>query len=183
MKVKVLVIALIISLGINVGTIVRIVHNGQYSRRFGEREPFLPPGPSQPPPEHILQHSPLRYELELTEEQINAMATIHKGTQSRIIPTSQELRVKRRELMGLLKESEPDEVRLDTLFKEVANLQTEIERCIFEDIRQMKEILTPEQKQQFFELFQERLFGKKMHGFPSGHGYKRGERYKMPKRR
>ncbi|MBI4722124.1 MAG: Spy/CpxP family protein refolding chaperone [Candidatus Stahlbacteria bacterium] len=183
MKVKVLAIALIISLGINVGTIVRVVHNGQYSIRFGEKEPFLPPGPFQPPPEHILQHSHLRYKLELTEEQINAMVSIHKETRSKIIPISHELSVKRSQLMDLLKESEPDEVRLDTLFKEVANLQIEIERYVFEDIRQMKEILTPEQKQQFFELFQERLFGKGMHGVPFGHEYKRGERYKMLKRR
>jgi len=150
-------------------------------KRFEERREF---GPGW-------RHGPLRSRLNLDENQIEAIETMHEKIRSKMLPLRQALDKKRMELIHLLRaESKPDKARLDTLSKEIANLQAEIELCIFENIRQATETLTPEQKQQFFELLQRRLPemnefpppGPGMQGFPPGRGYERGPKIK-PRRR
>jgi Spy/CpxP family protein refolding chaperone len=132
---------------------------------------------------HGWRRSPLRHKLHLDENQLDAIETMREKMHLRIIPMRQELSVKRRELMGLLKESKPDKARLDVLFKEIAHLQAEIELCTFENTYQTKELLNPDQQRQFLELFQRRLSGRGMPGFPPEPEYQRGLKHKKRERR
>jgi Spy/CpxP family protein refolding chaperone len=167
MKTKIIIIILIVSLGINVGIIIRVVQHRQYMENFDRREHFIPPSfpPSErehfpSPPKHDLEKSLLSRTLKLNNKQINAIEEMHLKTNSKIDPVTRLLDLKRKELIGLLKEDNLDKVKADTLFKEISALQSKIEFYLFENMCQMKEILTPLQQQKFFELLQSGLFGK-----------------------
>lgn len=174
MKIKILVIALILSMGINVGVVITLVQHWRYRKRLEERLPLKSPS---------WYHSPMRRMLGLSKEQFDAIEKTREEMHSKIMPKREKLRRKRRELMDLLREPEPQKERLDSLLHEVAELQTEIELFIFEDILKMKEILTPEQEERFFELFNKRLKSGGSPRFPHKPGHSPEFKYKRPKRR
>jgi Spy/CpxP family protein refolding chaperone len=171
MKAKVLIIILIISLGINVGTVIRVIQHKHYMETFDREDLFPPPQNRRdrfpPPPKPDLQNSILSRALKLSDKQVNKIEEMHLNTGSKIDPIAQALDLKRKELISLLKEDKLDEVKVDTLFKQISVLQSKIEFYLFENMCQMKEILTPAQQQQFFELLQKGLLDK---GHPHGPG-------------
>jgi Spy/CpxP family protein refolding chaperone len=171
MKAKILIIILIVSLGINVGTVIRVIQHKRYMENFDRRDHFPPPPNGRdhfpPPSKPDLQNSILSRALKLNDKQINAIEEMHLKTSSKMSPLAQALDLKRKELINLLKEDKLNEVKVDTLFKQISALQSKIEFCLFENMCQMKGILTPAQQQQFFELLQKGLLDK---GPPHGPG-------------
>ena len=84
-----------------------------------------------------------------------------------MIPLMEELSEKRIELMTSLRDSEINEARADTLQRQIATLQFKADSQIFENLCQIKDILTPEQQEQFFTLFEKRqLYQKRMYRPP-----------------
>jgi Spy/CpxP family protein refolding chaperone len=134
MKQKILVIALVASVALNVGALVAFAY------RCATRPE--PPGPPRP----------LAGELELTDEQRDAMRELHR---------------KRGEVLELLKESEVDVARRDRLFAEIADLQMRLELMTFENMRETKSMLPPEQQERFVAHVEER-FRHKHERFPRG---------------
>ena len=67
-------------------------------------------------------------------------------------PLREELFEKRRELMSLVREIEPNRNRADALLKEIALLQARHDEYIFDRLLTMKSILTPEQQQKLGAL-------------------------------
>ncbi|MEW6104224.1 MAG: hypothetical protein AB1630_10525 [bacterium] len=163
MKVKILIGFLIISVGINIGMIISIVHHEQNKKRFKEGIPFepgLPPGPS---PDIV------KRQLRLNPEQIDKIQKMREQTHLKILPIIKELNARRSQLISLLKtESEPSKASLDSIFKDIASLQAKIEGCVFDDIlHQTKEVFSPEQKQRFLKLLEGRLSKMSLHGWSS----------------
>jgi Spy/CpxP family protein refolding chaperone len=158
MKSKVILILLIISLGINIGLIVRLAGRRPMLRRFAERD--IRQG---------WRRDGLRHRLNLNEDQLKAIETMHETTFTKINAVRETLELKRAALLNVLKETQPDSTQLQALIKEVANLQAQIELGFTENLLAMKKVLTPDQQQQFFELFQRRLGDRAMARDPSNH--------------
>ena len=102
------------------------------------------------------RRSALPRRLNLTEEQTEAINKQHEEMDSKMLPLIDELFRKRRELMTLLCDTLLDRARTDTLLSEIASLQFKVDSQVFENLCQIKDILTPEQQEQFFMLFEKR---------------------------
>ena len=63
-------------------------------------------------------------------------------------PMREELFKKRQELMSLLREKQADSMRVERLLKDIAAMQAEHETKVFHRLLKMREILTPEQREQ-----------------------------------
>lgn len=151
MSKRVLIVALIISAAINVGAVLTL------SYYWLEERSFKRAIPSRSMPEgDRWRRSFLRHKLNLTEEQTNAIDVKHQEMMSSISPLRHELLVRRRELMSLLRETELNKARAGTLLREIASLQTKVDSQVFENLCQIRDILTPEQQKRFFVLLEER---------------------------
>ena len=95
-------------------------------------------------------------ELNLTEEQTEAINKQHEEMDSKMHPLIDELFKKRSELMTLLCDTLPDRARTDTLLREIASLQFKVDSQVFVNLRQIRDILTPEQQKRLFTLFEKR---------------------------
>jgi len=151
MKSKVIILLLIISLGINIGLIIRLALQRPMVKRFEERDI-----------RHGWRRGGLGHRLNLNENQLKAIETMHESTYVKMNVIRETLELKRAELTNILKEAQPDTARIQPLIKEIANLQAQIELGLTENILMMKKELTPEQQQQFFELFKRRLGNRAM---------------------
>jgi Spy/CpxP family protein refolding chaperone len=145
MKLRPLPLALIVSLGINavlggwmVGTMhARATQEAQSSehRRAASRG---------------WRESALRRQLGLDEVQLKKLETLNQNLDSLLSPTTRQLRDKRREVIELLKMPEPDETRLDAVFREMAALQVTVEQAYATHFLLLKGVLTPDQERLFF---------------------------------
>ncbi|NIT36021.1 MAG: periplasmic heavy metal sensor [candidate division Zixibacteria bacterium] len=139
MKGKVLIIALVASVALNVGALATFLY----------RSAVKAEAPRRP---HRLAH-----ELELTDEQREAMRARRERTFEEMAPLRRELRRKRGEVLALLKEPEVDAARRDRLFAEIARLQMQLELKAFENMRETKRTLRPEQQERFLKHVEERF--------------------------
>jgi Spy/CpxP family protein refolding chaperone len=167
MKQKILVIALVASVALNVGALAT----------FAYRRATAPEVPS--PPERMAR------ELGLTDEQREAMRERHERAFREMEPLRRELDRKRGEVLALLKEPEVDVARRDRLFAEIADLQMRLELSAFENMRETKNMLPPEQQERFVAHVEERFRHGREHFEPGpGHGSPgRGMRHKMMRER
>lgn len=160
MKQKILIIALVVSVALNVGALVTFAY-----RCVTRPEPPRPP-------------CPLAQELDLTDEQRDKMRARREKTFEEMEPLRRELHAKRGEVLALLKEPEVDVARRDRLFAEIADLQMRMELSTFENMRETRDMLGPDQQERFVGLVEERFrkhehFARGPgHGAP-GHGFKR----------
>lgn len=161
MKQKILVIALVASVALNVGALVAFAY------RCATRPE--PPGPPRP----------LAGELELTDEQRDAMREQHDKACKEMEPLRRELHRKRGEVLELLKEAEVDVARRDRLFAEIADLQMRLELMTFENMCETKNMLPPEQQERFIAHVEERFrhrherFTRGPANGPGGHKFER----------
>ncbi len=155
MKPKALILLFIISLGINVGLIARLVW--QRPTPKGIEESYI---------RHGWRRGGLRHRLNLDENQLKRIEAIHESTFARMNLLRETLKLKRRELIEILREEQVDKSRIEALIKEIANRQAEIELGFTENILMIKKVLKPEQQQVFFELFRERFGDRERGRFP-----------------
>jgi Spy/CpxP family protein refolding chaperone len=157
MKQKILLIALIVSVALNLGAVGMFVIRGCAEREFG-------PGP------HMLGEK-----LDLTREQRNLMRENRDEMKKQTEPIMDELGAKRSELIELLKEPELNTARRDELFKEITQLQVQLEILVFDHMYETARILTPEQREVFFEHLEGKFGpGPFLHGGPGVHGHHGG---------
>jgi Spy/CpxP family protein refolding chaperone len=161
MKQKVLVIALVASVALNVGALVT----------FAYRRATCPKPPE--PPDRMAE------ELGLTDEQRDAMREQHRKAIEEMEPLRRELHRKRGEVLELLKESEVDVAKRDRLFAEIADLQMRMELAAFENMYETKNMLPPEQRERFVAHVEERFRERRDHfehgpaRAPRGHKFER----------
>jgi Spy/CpxP family protein refolding chaperone len=159
MKQRILIIALVVSVALNVGALATFVY------RCATRPE--PPGPPC-----------LERTLNLTAEQRDAMRAQREKAFEEMEPLRRQLDAKRGEVLALLKEPEVDVARRDKLFGEIADLQTQMELLTFNNMRATRELLRPEQRERFTGLVEERFRHRHEHfergpGYgPAGHGIK-----------
>ncbi len=165
MKQKILIIALVLSVALNVGALVTFAY-----RKATRPEPPRPP-------------CPLSQELDLTDEQRDKVRARREKAFEEMEPLRRELHEKRREVLALLKEEEVDVARRDRLFAEIADLQMRMELLTFDNMRETRDLLRPEQRERFMGLVEER-FRHRHERFARGHGHgPRGGRMEYGMRR
>jgi Spy/CpxP family protein refolding chaperone len=144
MKIRVLFVALILSVGVNIGVLV-----GSLYRRRAER-PTTQSG-------CLMERSYLNRRLNLTREQLADVSAMCDSMYQRGIPLRRELCDRRMELLRLMQESNPDSVKLDSLTRELASLQARLELQVVRNARQISAALKPEQRRLFVGLFESQL--------------------------
>jgi Spy/CpxP family protein refolding chaperone len=142
MKVKVLVVLLIVSLGLNIGVLVTVGHHWFAMRDFHG-------GPKDNPR--------LRFKmqklLDLTDEQAKAFELGHQTMEKSNAPVKAELDSKRCELMCVLAKDNVDKVKVDKLLADISALQLKLERNIVNRSIDIRKNLTPEQRGKFTKIF------------------------------
>jgi len=144
MKIRILVVALILSVGLNIG----ILFSSLYRRR-AER-PTTQSG-------CLMERSYLNRRLNLTREQLAGVSAMRDSMYQRGIPLRRELCDLRMDLMRHLREAAPDSAALDSLIREIASLQTRLESQVVSNARQISAALKPEQRKLFVGLFESQL--------------------------
>lgn len=103
------------------------------------------------------EESYLHQQLSLTKSQAEKMKTLRDSfyLQSTII--SSDLLERRTELVELLMASEPDIEKINEALSEINSKQAELQKKVINYLLEEKEILSPEQQQEFFLIIKERL--------------------------
>ncbi|MGB3340441.1 MAG: Spy/CpxP family protein refolding chaperone [bacterium] len=147
MSKKVILIILIVSVAINFATLCTFGyfwwtrHHQEGPFRFG-------------PPDHIKNwgKSGIVQELGLTQEQIEEIHRMREEMEKDVDSLRMELFKKRRELMNILKQSEVNETKVDSIISKITSLQAKHEKTSFKNFQYIRDILTPEQRGKLGEL-------------------------------
>jgi len=100
---------------------------------------------------------PLERILALSPEQIEARRALRRDFDPIIADLRVTIRLKRQELMMLLKEPEPDTIQINKKIAEIASLQAELEKLTIHHLIKMKRILTPEQAEKIHSFIEKRV--------------------------
>ncbi len=90
--------------------------------------------------------------LGLTDSQLERMAPLAHTFHARLDKLSRETEKKRELLVNLLSREEVDSGRIESLRKDMADIQDQIQREVITHLLDVRKILNPEQKEQFFAL-------------------------------
>jgi Spy/CpxP family protein refolding chaperone len=97
--------------------------------------------------------------IELTEDQKQQVEDIRKGFLPEVAGVRQALRQKRLELSDLLFAEDPDRWAIEAKSMEISNLQRELETKVIDHILEEKELLSAEQKKQFYAVIRSEFEG------------------------
>lgn len=156
MKQKLIILALIVSGGINIGALLTFSYHVWRGKQVGQNDLRATDEDSDP----------LRDRLALTREQIEQMKAAQERTFAQTRPLKLRLSARRRDLVDLLKQSELDQARLDTIIGEIASLQAELELQVVKDIQLLKAMLNADQQQMFLRPLERRLLERAVRSTP-----------------
>lgn len=111
------------------------------------------PGP--PPAKVRGDRTQLLQNLDLTQEQLEQLQTVRQRYQNQISQNAQALRQARQELQGLMAGTSP-ESEIRRKFRQVQSLDQRVDELRFESMLAMRQVLTPEQRRQVAQEFQNR---------------------------
>jgi len=142
MKGKLLIVVLTLSLVVNASAVATIGYH--YWRNTCLT-------PSAPCPLNQEDHHPYQ-DLGLSPEQLAKMASLSGSFHRRLDELESLIVVKRNLLIDLLGENEIDLPRTETIRKEIAGYQDEIQKDVIAHIAESKKIMTSDQQKRFIEL-------------------------------
>jgi Spy/CpxP family protein refolding chaperone len=90
--------------------------------------------------------------IKLTESQKQQVEEIRKDFLPRVAGIRQTLRQRRLELNDLLFAEPPDMQSIEEKSKDISKLQAQLEKEVIEHIIEEKELLSPEQRRQFYKV-------------------------------
>jgi Spy/CpxP family protein refolding chaperone len=94
---------------------------------------------------------------DLSKEQREGVQEIRRTFLPKVQGIRQNLRRERAELASLLFSEPTDRIRIDEVARQILDHQSELEREVIEHILEEKELLTPSQKQRFYEIIVEQF--------------------------
>ena len=166
MKSKWIIVLLIFSLAVNIAAVVTI--GIQWSRHFGRHHPLL-----SEPPFSDRHREIFRRRLDLTEDQFRKVKEVQDQLADELETKHGLLRERREALFHKLREPDPDREEIDSLLVEISVLQADIERKVVDNLLEMKDVLTPEQREKLLSLI-DRRFSKHRRHFGPGQRERRG---------
>jgi len=146
MKNRLLILVLVISLGVNIGFLLRC---------FWPHCPLMKK--SAAAALSGWHASSLRHDLGLSAKQTQLMETERRNVKVQVQPLQDELRQKRRELFILLKNKTVPAAELDLILNEIARLQAGIERIYILHTLKVKGYFSPQQLQKYDGFFEQGL--------------------------
>jgi hypothetical protein len=146
MKNRLLILVLVISLGVNIGFLLRC---------FWPHCPLMKKSAATAPFGWLA--SSLRHDLGLSAKQTQLMETERRNVKVQAQPLQDELRQKRRELFILLKNKTVPAAELDLILNEIARLQAGIERIYILHSLKVKGYFSPQQLQKYDGFFEQGL--------------------------
>ncbi|MCB4792551.1 MAG: Spy/CpxP family protein refolding chaperone [Elusimicrobia bacterium] len=141
MKIKLLMVLLLLSLGFNLGVFVTFGHHCLLKKYF-----------EKGPKESSWHKNKIKKMLNLSEEQALYMEKDRKALQDTINPLKDELKAKRAELFAMLDSDSIDNSKVDKLIGEISVLQMKIEKNVVDHSLNIRKQLTPEQQKKFKEF-------------------------------
>ena len=102
-----------------------------------------------------VRRKPIRGYLDLialTDNQKQEVEEIRRDFLPKVAGIRQALRQNRLELNDLLFVEPPDMQAIEGKSRDISNLQTQLEKEVIDHILQEKELLSPEQKRQFYDV-------------------------------
>lgn len=142
MKRKFLIVILTLSLAVNLSGLATI---GYHYWRNTCLTPAAP-CPLNPEDSHLYQT------LGLSPDQLAKMTALAVAFHRRLNELEAAVAAKRNLLIDLLGENEIDLPRTETIRKEIAGFQDEIQKEVIAHIAESKKIMTPDQQKRFIEL-------------------------------
>jgi len=142
MKRQTLTVILILSLAVNVATLATV---GYHYWRNTCLTPAAP-CPLNPSDGHLYES------LGLSSEQTARMAKLAQSFHRRLGELDSAVGAKRNLLIDLLGEESPDPARTETIRKEIAGLQDEIQKAVILHIAEAKKVMNADQQRRFIEL-------------------------------
>jgi Spy/CpxP family protein refolding chaperone len=142
MKGKWLIVVLTLSLAVNASAI------GTIGYHYWRNTSFMPsePCPLNPEDRYAYQN------LGLAPEQLAQMTLLAGSFHRRLDELGAAIETKRNLLIDCLGEEKIDLLRTETLRKEIAGYQDQIQKEVIAHIAESKKIMTPEQQRRFIEL-------------------------------
>lgn len=145
MKEKLWKVGLILLIVINVSALLTFAYN-RWLREAGERPAASP-----------ALADPLTGQLCLSGHQEKCIRDIRFAFDSEIGKIQAQMREKRRAMVEEMKRESPDSASIDKLIEEISVLQAEIQKKAVLNLLKEKEVLTPEQKETFFRMFEDHV--------------------------
>jgi Spy/CpxP family protein refolding chaperone len=146
MKSKWLTIVLVLSLAINAGVLASMGYHFYVSASTLSSAPC-----SMSPGDHHLYQS-----LGLSKDQLAKIDPIAQKFHLRIAELGVVMESKRELLVDLLAKG-ADPASIESLRKQIAGIQDEIQKEVITHITELKNILDPEQQQRFFDLMRQSM--------------------------
>ena len=146
MRSKWLMIALFLSLAVNAGVLAT---TGYYYYRTTSPTPSAP-CPMSPGDSHLYES------LGLSKVQLSKMEPLAQKFHGRLAELGTAME-ERKELFVTLLQRNSDPVKTETLRKEMAALQDEIQKEVILHITELKKILDPDQQRRFFDLMRQSM--------------------------
>jgi Spy/CpxP family protein refolding chaperone len=146
MKSKWLTVVLVLSLAINTGVLASM----GYHYYVNASTLSTAPCPMSPGDAHLYQS------LGLSKVQLSKMEPLAQKFHGRLAELGTAMEEKK-ELFVTLLQKNSDPVKTETLRKEMAGLQDEIQREVITHITELKKILDPDQQRRFFDLMRQSM--------------------------
>lgn len=109
-------------------------------------------------------------ELSLKPDQLAAMKGKAMPFRAEIDRRRTEIDVKRKELVALMRDQQPDKKAIDALIKEINGKQEEMQRMIAGHMLEIKSFLDADQQRKFFSLIERTMTGSGQMYCPPTHG-------------
>jgi Spy/CpxP family protein refolding chaperone len=146
MKNKILTFGLILLFIVNISALVTFAYN----RWVKPQSKFHSP--------NSVESAPLMpRQLSLSHEQLKCFRDIRSSYDAEIKEIQAQIQVKRRTLVGQMKKETPDMTSIDKLIEEISRLQAEMQKRAVLNLFKEKEVLTPEQREKFFRMFEDHV--------------------------
>ena len=109
-------------------------------------------------------------ELSLKPDQLEAMKSKAVAFRSEIDRRRQVIDARRKELVTLLRDQNPDKKAIDATIKEISGKQEEMQRMIAGHMLEIKSSLDLGQQRKFFDLIERNMAGSGQMSCPPAHG-------------
>lgn len=106
-------------------------------------------------------------QLNLSDEQTQQLVSIRQKYQPQLRPLQEQIRTARQEMRQMMT-GNGSQAQLRSKHQEINRLNQEIHTLRFESFLEMREVLTPEQRQEFAQLMEQRREMQGRRGRPSG---------------
>jgi Spy/CpxP family protein refolding chaperone len=160
---RIWIVLLVVSLGVNIGFLLHWTWPKFAAGRAGGASSGWHAGP-------------MKRSLGLSSDQARLLENARRQVMAQAKPLQDELRLKRRELLDLLKEKTVADAELDVVLSEISRLQADIEKLFIRHSLQMRSLFSPGQLRKYEGYLEKGLCPNRMSDSSCSPGRRPGRR-------